>query len=91
MRGFDASASILADPQMQMCAVVIVPAQFQDVALASDRFPGQPLVVDGSDAFRATVLEMSGQSWFRVTFADPALERARRGIAQEEEAVHPVT
>lgn len=60
-------------------------AAFLALALASDRFPGQPLVVKGSDAFRATVLEMSTQQWFKVTFADPHLERARRNVAHEAE------
>lgn len=64
-------------------------AAFLALALASDRFPGQPLIVEGSPAFRATVLEMSLQPWFKVTFADPALERARRGVTHEQERKHP--
>lgn len=60
-------------------------AAFLALALASDRFPGQPLIVEGSDAFRAAVLEMSTYPWFEVTFADPGLEKARRSVAREEE------
>lgn len=63
-------------------------AAFLALALASDRFPGQPLVVEGSPAFRAALLEISTQPWFQVTFADPALERARRIVAREEEPHH---
>ena len=58
-------------------------AAFLALALASERFPGQPLIVNGSNAFRAAVLEMSAQQWFEVTFADPHLERARRNVAHE--------
>lgn len=65
-------------------------AAFLALALASDRFPGQPLVVEGSPAFRAAVLEMSLDPIFHVTFADPALEKARRGVAHEDERKHPV-
>lgn len=64
-------------------------AAFLALALASDRFPGQPLVVEGSPAFRAAVLEMSLHPIFQVTFADPALEKARRSVAHEEERKHP--
>lgn len=58
-------------------------AAFLALALASERFPGQPLIVNGSNAFRAAVLEMSAQQWFEVTFADPHLERARRNVGHE--------
>lgn len=64
-------------------------AAFLALALASDRFPGQPLVVEGSPTFRAAVLEMSLQPWLEVTFADPALEKARRSVTHEEERNHP--
>src|SRR5690606_5418001 len=60
-------------------------AAFLALALASDRFPGQPLVVEGSPTFRAAVLEASTQPWIQVTFADPALEEARRSVANEKE------
>nr|WP_313393308.1 LPD7 domain-containing protein [Brevundimonas diminuta] len=64
-------------------------AAFLALALASDRFPGQPLVVEGSPTFRAAVLEMSLHPIFKVTFADPELEKARRSVAHEEERNHP--
>lgn len=63
-------------------------AAFLALALASNRFAGQPLVVEGSNAFRAAVLEISTQPCFQVTFADPVLERVRRSAAPEQE-LHP--
>lgn len=58
-------------------------AAFLALALASDRFPGQSLVIQGSDAFRAAVLKAATAPWLTVTFADPTLDRARRSLTLE--------
>jgi hypothetical protein len=57
------------------------------VALASDRFDGQVLVVDGTDAFKAAVVEAASIPGLDVTFADPGMEAARRAkIAERQQA-----
>jgi len=55
-------------------------AAFLALALASDRFPDRPLVIEGSDAFRAAVLKAATGPWLKVTFADSALEEARKSL-----------
>ncbi len=62
------------------------------VALASDRFEGQDLVVEGTDAFKAAVVEAAAIPGLDVTFADPALEAARQAKIAERQirpAVEP--
>lgn len=53
-------------------------AAFLALSLAADRFVGQPLVIQGSDAFKAAVIEVSALRGFDVTFADPELEAGRK-------------
>lgn len=53
-------------------------AAFLALSLAADRYAGQPLVIDGSDAFKAAVIEVASLRGFDVTFADPAMEKARQ-------------
>ena len=52
-------------------------AAFLALSLAADRYGGQPLVIDGADAFKAAVIEVAAIRGFDVTFADPAMERSR--------------
>lgn len=63
-------------------------AAFLALSLASDRFGNQPLVIEGAEAFKAAVLEVSVTRGMDVRFSDPALERARQA-AMELAAVDP--
>lgn len=53
-------------------------AAFLALSLAADRFVGQPLIIQGSDAFKAAVIEVSALRGFDVTFADPEMEAGRK-------------
>lgn len=53
-------------------------AAFLALSLAADRFAGQPLDIGGSDAFKASVIEVAALRGFDVTFTDPDMERARQ-------------
>jgi len=45
--------------------------------IASRKFDGQPLIVDGTDRFKRDVMTLAGKYKFDVRFSDPAMERAR--------------
>lgn len=49
--------------------------------ISSKRFEGQPLIVEGSAAFRDEVARLAGFHKMAVTFADPAMEEIRRQMA----------
>ena len=49
--------------------------------LASKRFDGQPLVVEGTAEFRQEVAQLAGMHGFKVRFADPGMEQIRRDTA----------
>lgn len=53
--------------------------------LASKRFDGQPLVVEGTDEFRQEVAQLAGMHGFNVRFADPAMEKVRRETAEHRD------
>ncbi|EAQ2882447.1 conjugal transfer protein TraI [Salmonella enterica] len=53
--------------------------------LASKRFDGQPLVVEGTDEFRQEVAQLAGMHGFNVRFADPAMEQIRRETAEHRD------
>lgn len=53
--------------------------------LASKRFDGQPLVVEGTAEFRQEVAMLAGMHGFKVRFADPAMEQLRRDTAAHKD------
>lgn len=53
--------------------------------LASKRFEGQALIVEGADEFRLEVAQLAGMHGLKVTFTDPAMERMRRETAEHKE------
>ncbi|EJC4687188.1 relaxase/mobilization nuclease domain-containing protein [Salmonella enterica] len=53
--------------------------------LASKRFQGQALIVEGTDEFRLEVAQLAGMHGLKVTFTDPAMERMRRETAEHKE------
>ncbi len=53
--------------------------------LASKRFEGQALIVEGTDEFRLEVAELAGMHGLKVTFTDPAMEQMRRETAEHKE------
>ncbi|MDR6016174.1 TraI/MobA(P) family conjugative relaxase [Escherichia coli] len=53
--------------------------------LASKRFEGQALIVEGTDEFRLEVAQLAGMHRFKVTFTDPAMEQMRRETAEHKE------
>lgn len=61
-------------------------AAFLALSLASDRFAGQALVIDGTDAFKAAVIEAATVPGVDVRFADPVMEQARQAAVAR---VHP--
>lgn len=61
-------------------------AAFLALSLASARFGDQPLILDGTDAFKAAIVEVSALPGFNVRFAEPALEEARQVAAMAREA-----
>lgn len=62
-------------------------AAFLALSLASERFAGQALVLDGTDEFKRAVVAVSALQGFDVRFADPALEAARLAAIREREIV----
>ncbi|QCG94046.1 hypothetical protein E6C67_08865 [Azospirillum sp. TSA2s] len=56
-------------------------AAFLALSLADDRFRGQALVVEGTDAFKAQVVQLAAMKGLDVRFADPELERERAQLA----------
>ncbi len=52
-------------------------AAFLALSLATERFGPRPLVVQGTDDFRAQVATLAGQEDLAITFADPTLEAKR--------------
>lgn len=53
--------------------------------LASKRFEGQALIVEGTDEFRFEVAQLAGMHGLKVTFTDPAMEQMRRETAEHKE------
>ncbi|EHS5598570.1 TPA: relaxase/mobilization nuclease domain-containing protein [Pseudomonas aeruginosa] len=53
--------------------------------LASKRFEGQALIVEGTDEFRLEVAQLAGMHGLKVTFTDPEMERMRRETAEHKE------
>ena len=57
---------------------VSVAASFLALSLAADRFGDRPLVVEGTDAFKAQIARLAAIEGINVTFADPAMEAERQ-------------
>lgn len=55
--------------------------------LASKRFDGQKLIVEGSDTFKSEVAKLAGLHKLNVSFADPKMEKARLQSVSERNAV----
>lgn len=53
--------------------------------LASKRFEGQALIVEGTDEFRLEVAQLAGMHGLKVTFTDPSMEQMRRETAEHKE------
>ena len=56
-------------------------AQFLALLLAADKFAGQALIVEGSDAFKADVARIAGEKGMPVVFVDPEMERQRQAAS----------
>jgi hypothetical protein len=50
--------------------------------LASKRFEGQALIVEGTAEFRQEVAQLAGMHGLNVRFVDPAMEQARQATAE---------
>lgn len=50
--------------------------------IASKRFDGQPLIVEGTDEFKKEVAQLAAFHNINVTFADPEMERQRQAGAK---------
>lgn len=57
---------------------VTIGSAFLALSLASEKFEGQALIIDGSAEFKASLVEVAALRGFDVTFADPAMEKARQ-------------
>ncbi|WP_238405306.1 TraI/MobA(P) family conjugative relaxase [Citrobacter youngae] len=55
--------------------------------LASKRFEGQALIVEGTDEFRLEVAQLAGMHGLKVTFTDPAMEQLRHETFEHMEKV----
>lgn len=55
------------------------------LSLAAERFEGQALVLEGTEDFKAAIVEVAALPGFQVTFADPEMQKAME-IAQRERA-----
>jgi prophage tail gpP-like protein len=55
------------------------------LSLAAERFEGQTLDVRGTEQFRRDVAKFASMHKIRVTFADPAMETARRAAEAIQE------
>lgn len=53
--------------------------------LASKRFEGQALIVEGTEEFRLEVAQLAGMHSLKVTFTDPAMEKMRRETAEHKD------
>lgn len=61
-------------------------AAFLALSLAADRFGGQPLVIAGTEAFKAAVIEAATVRGMDVRFSDPVMEKARQAAVAQVEA-----
>jgi len=54
------------------------------LALASERFDGHPLIVEGTDQFKRDVAQLAGIHRLNVTFIDFSMEKIRQQTYQKE-------
>jgi Relaxase/Mobilisation nuclease domain/Large polyvalent protein-associated domain 7 len=65
---------------------VSIAATFLALSLAADRFGDRPLVIGGTDAFKAQLITLAAVEGMNVTFADPAMEADRQRQVKEHQA-----
>jgi hypothetical protein len=65
------------EAQVVRVSQVTAGCAFLALSLATERFGPRPLVVQGTDDFRAQVATLAGQKDLAITFADPTLETQR--------------
>jgi hypothetical protein len=65
---------------------VSVAASFLALSLAADRFGDRPLVINGTDEFKAQVATLAAMEGVNITFADPAMEAERQRQVAEHQA-----
>lgn len=87
-RVIDAASQVRADRSTTNAAYVAL-------TIAAERFGGQPLIVEGTAAFKAEVAKLAGLHRLDVAFADPAMEAARKAATPtaakpETRAIDPV-
>jgi hypothetical protein len=63
-------------------------AAFLALSLASERFAGQALIVEGSDEFKQQIARLAGSKRLDVRFADPAIEAGRQRHAAQTVAAN---
>nr|WP_281262067.1 TraI/MobA(P) family conjugative relaxase [Azospirillum thermophilum] len=74
---------VVSDEAAQVrVTAVTAGAAFLALSLADDRFRGQALVVEGTQAFRRQVAQLAAMKGLEVRFADPELERERARMAE---------
>jgi hypothetical protein len=59
-------------------------ATFLALTLATDRFGGRPLRVQGHDDFRQLVAQLAGAANLKVSFADAGLEQKRKAVVASQ-------
>jgi hypothetical protein len=67
---------------------VSVAATFLALTLAADRFGDRPLVVTGTEAFKAQLALLAVMEGMKVSFADPAMEAERQRHVEAAHARH---
>jgi hypothetical protein len=70
---------------------VSIAATFLALSLAADRFGDRPLVIAGTDEFKAQLTTLAAVEGINVTFADPAMEAERQRQVREHQASQPAT
>jgi len=62
---------------------------FIALALAAEKFEGQPLIVEGTDQFKRDVAQFAGIHGLNVTFVDLSMEKTRQKAQQSEKMIAP--
>jgi hypothetical protein len=62
-----------------------IAASFLALSLAADRFGDRPLVIGGTDEFKAQLASLAAVEGMNVAFADPALEAERQRQVKEHQ------
>jgi hypothetical protein len=64
------------------CDAVSVHAAYMALAIAIEKFPGQPLEMFGSEEFKQSVIMVSSLPGWNLTFSDPQMERDRKSAVE---------